>query len=62
MGIGALTSATVSFLSNHTALPMTGVMAACALISFSILIIGTKVIRHKAREDQVEEEAVEMIM
>lgn len=62
MGIGALTSATVSFLSNHTALPMTGVMAGCALISFSILMIGSKVIRHKARTDQVEEEAVEMIM
>jgi DHA1 family bicyclomycin/chloramphenicol resistance-like MFS transporter len=62
MGIGALTSATVSFLSNHTALPMTGVMAGCALISFCILMIGRKVIRYKSRTDQVEEEAVEMIM
>jgi len=42
MSIGALTSATVSFLNNHTALPMTGVMAACALVSFTILLIGGK--------------------
>ena len=42
MGIGTLTSALVSILSNNTALPMTGVMACCALTSFSILMIGKR--------------------
>ncbi|MEJ7589459.1 MAG: Bcr/CflA family multidrug efflux MFS transporter [Ferruginibacter sp.] len=58
MGIGAFTSALVSFLSNNTALPMTGVMAACSLLSFLILIIGGKIIRYKATVKEVEEETV----
>jgi DHA1 family bicyclomycin/chloramphenicol resistance-like MFS transporter len=61
MGIGAFTSALVSFLSNHTALPMTGVMAACAITSFCILMIGGKIIRYKASLEEVEEETVDMI-
>jgi DHA1 family bicyclomycin/chloramphenicol resistance-like MFS transporter len=59
MSIGALTSGTVSFLSNHTAIPMTGVMAACALLSFSILLIGTRTIRYRASLSVIEEEIVE---
>ncbi|MEI6946290.1 multidrug effflux MFS transporter [Paraflavisolibacter sp. H34] len=62
MGIGAATSAAVSLLNNHTALPMTATMAGCSLISFSTLLIGRRVIRYKERLDQVEEEAVEMIL
>ncbi len=50
MGVGAFTSALVSFLNNGTALPMTGVMAACAVSAFIIALIGTKVIRYKAAE------------
>jgi hypothetical protein len=37
----AFTSALVSILNNGTALPMTGVMAACAVSAFIISIIGT---------------------
>ena len=61
MGLGALASAIVSLLSNHTALPMTGVMASCSILSFCILMIGGKIIRVKATRKEVEEEAVEMI-
>jgi MFS transporter, DHA1 family, multidrug resistance protein len=61
MGIGALTTALVSFLNNHTALPMTGVMACCALSSFSILMIGRKIIRYKTTIEEVEEQSAEMI-
>lgn len=61
MGIGAFTSALVSILSNNTALPMTGVMAGCAIASFCILMIGGKIIRVKATRKEVEEETVEMI-
>jgi MFS transporter, DHA1 family, multidrug resistance protein len=61
MSIGALTSATVSVLSNHTALPMTGVMASCALISLTILLRGSRVIRYRATLEKVEEQAADMI-
>jgi DHA1 family bicyclomycin/chloramphenicol resistance-like MFS transporter len=62
MGIGSLTAAAVSMLSNHTALPMTGVMAGCSLLSFFTLLAGRRIIRYKSRLDQVEEEAVEMML
>ena len=61
MGIGTLTSAIVGFLANNTTLPMTGVMAACAISSLSILLIGRKIIRYRASLDKVEEETAEMI-
>ena len=61
MGIGAFTSALVSMLSNGTAMPMTGVMACCAITSFAILMIGSRIIRYKASKESVAEEAVDMI-
>lgn len=61
MGIGAFTSALVSMLSNGTAMPMTGVMACCAITSFAILMIGSRIIRYKASKESVAEESVDMI-
>jgi DHA1 family bicyclomycin/chloramphenicol resistance-like MFS transporter len=61
MSIGALTSATVSWLNDHTALPMTGVMTICATISFTILLTGGRVIRQRASRKAVEEESLEGI-
>jgi DHA1 family bicyclomycin/chloramphenicol resistance-like MFS transporter len=61
MSIGALTSACVGFLSNHTALPMTGVMATCAMSSFTILMLGSRIIRYRASVEEVEEQSAEMI-
>ncbi|MBE7174115.1 MAG: multidrug effflux MFS transporter [Williamsia sp.] len=63
MSLGALASAIVSFLSDssHTALPMSGVMAACACGGFCMLMIGTKFIRYNASKQKVEEEAAEMM-
>ena len=60
MGIGALTSAAVSFFSNHTAVPMTMIMALCAITAFSILLIGRFIIHKKATIADVEEEAADM--
>jgi DHA1 family bicyclomycin/chloramphenicol resistance-like MFS transporter len=60
MSIGALTSATVSFLNNHTALPMTGVMAACALISFTILLVGGRVVRRRASQVELQAASIEL--
>ncbi len=61
MGIGAVASAMVGLLFNGTALPMTGVMAACAVTAFLILFAGQKQIRHKAREQDLEEQAVDLV-
>ena len=61
MGLGALASAMVSWLSNRTAMPMAGMMAGCAFTSFCFLMLGHRIIRYKAREEQVDEECSEMI-
>jgi DHA1 family bicyclomycin/chloramphenicol resistance-like MFS transporter len=61
MGIGAGTSALVSVLHDHTALPMTGVMACCAITAFSAFSLGRKIIIQQASIESVEEEDVEMI-
>lgn len=61
LGVGALTSAIVSMLTNATALPMAGVMALCAITSFFVLMVGKRVIKYKASLTGVEEEAAEMI-
>ncbi|TDH26514.1 Bcr/CflA family efflux MFS transporter [Segetibacter sp. 3557_3] len=62
MAIGASTSALVSLLSNGTALPMTGVMAACAISSFSILLIGRRIIYSRATVEKTQEESAEMLI
>lgn len=61
MGIGACTSALVGVLQNHTALPMTGVMACCAITAFSMFTFGSKIISQRATAVAVEKEDVEMI-
>jgi MFS transporter, DHA1 family, multidrug resistance protein len=61
LSFGALASVLVSALNNHTAMPMTGVMAVCSLTSLSILFIGNRIIDIKAREEDVEEETIETI-
>jgi len=47
MGLGALASVAVSLLSknDHTAFPMTGVMAGCSLLALCILFAGSRFIR-----------------
>lgn len=61
MAFGAFASAMVSLLSNHTALPMAGVMALCAVLAFCILLTGSKIIQYKASVTDVKEEAAELI-
>ena len=61
LAVGALTSGIVSVLTNGTALPMAGVMALCALLSFCVLLAGRKVIRYNATLLDVQEESAEMI-
>lgn len=61
MTIGASTSALVSVLQNHTALPMMGVMACCAIGALSVFSFGKRIIAQRASKLIVEEEEVEMI-
>lgn len=61
MTIGACTSALVSVLQGHTALPMTGVMACCAISALSVFSFGRTIITKQASRELVDEEEVEMI-
>jgi DHA1 family bicyclomycin/chloramphenicol resistance-like MFS transporter len=61
MSIGACASALVSILHNHTPLPMTGVMAFCALAALTVFSFGRKIIIYRASVAAVEKEDVEII-
>ena len=61
MGIGAFASAMVSVMENHTALPMTGVMAFCSIAAFLIFTMGKKITIQQPSPEMVEEEDVEMV-
>ncbi len=61
MGFGALASALVGLISNGTTLPMTGVMAGCALSGLIILSLGRKRIEYASRIEDVDEQAFEQI-
>lgn len=50
LGIGALTTALVSTLSNETPIPMVGIMFLCGTISLMILYFGTRNIQKKGIE------------
>jgi DHA1 family bicyclomycin/chloramphenicol resistance-like MFS transporter len=61
MALGAVASGLVGLFSNHTAMPMAAVMAACSLSAFTILMIGRKLITHQCRKEDLEETTLEMI-
>jgi DHA1 family bicyclomycin/chloramphenicol resistance-like MFS transporter len=61
MSIGAGTSALVSIFQNSTALPMTAVMACCAVTALTVFSLGRKIIIQRGSIEKVEEEDVEMI-
>ena len=61
MGIGAGASALVSLFQDGTPLPMTGVMAFCALSAFIIFSWGRKIIVQRASREAIEEEDVELV-
>jgi DHA1 family bicyclomycin/chloramphenicol resistance-like MFS transporter len=50
LGIGAVSTALVSILNNGTAMPMAVVMCACAICSFTILLIGRRKIVSRKSE------------
>ena len=56
MGAGAIISALVSFLHNHTAMPMVGMMAFCSVGGLTILYMGNVLIKHRPSHLDVEDE------
>jgi DHA1 family bicyclomycin/chloramphenicol resistance-like MFS transporter len=61
MSVGASASAMVSFLQNHTAMPMAGIMAFCSVTAFTLYSLGRKFIILPASKETVAEEDVEMM-
>ncbi len=61
MSIGAGASALVSLFQNTTPVPMTTIMACCALTAFGVFHFGGKIISDHAGKNLVREEEVEMI-
>lgn len=61
MAIGATTSALVSYLNNHTDLPMTGTMASCACTALTIFLTGKKIIEKQASLADIQEKSTELI-
>ena len=61
MALGSLAAALVGFLNARTALPMTGVMAGCTLLGLVILLVGSRKIKHTAKVEDVEAQALDLI-
>ena len=61
MGLGAGVSALVSVFQNDTLLPMAGAMASCAVLAFSFLTFGRKMILQQASKEGVQEEDVDLV-
>ena len=61
MGFGALSSAVVGLFNPHSAMPLTGVMAACVLLAWAILFFSERKITFNATAEDVEEQTLDMI-
>jgi DHA1 family bicyclomycin/chloramphenicol resistance-like MFS transporter len=61
MGFGAVASAMVGLFFNNTALPMTGVMATCALLALLILLLGRRQIQYSAKQEDLQEQAFDLV-
>lgn len=61
MGVGALATVVLSIFSNHSAVPMTAIMGASALISLLILLLGQKVIQARGLKYEADSSAAGMI-
>jgi DHA1 family bicyclomycin/chloramphenicol resistance-like MFS transporter len=61
MGLGALASAVVGLLNAQSPLPMTAVMAACALTALLVLFIGGSRVKYVPSKKSVKEEEVDLV-
>jgi DHA1 family bicyclomycin/chloramphenicol resistance-like MFS transporter len=61
LSIGACASALISVLQNQTALPMSVVMACCAVTAFTVFVLARKYVIPRATQQGLEEGTVELI-
>ena len=61
MGIGTISSALVSVMSNNNAVPMTVTMLCCSATALIILLTGRRIL-HKANKQDAMEQAVDTII
>lgn len=61
MAVGAGASALVSLLQNHTAVPMSSVMAFCSIGALAVFMLGRKIILNVTTAEAALEAEVEMI-
>lgn len=61
MGIGALAAAAIGLMKATTAVPMAGVMAACAAVGLIILVWGSIKINQPAKMQDVRDNSFDMI-
>jgi DHA1 family bicyclomycin/chloramphenicol resistance-like MFS transporter len=62
MGFGALAAAAVSLFHSNSAMPMIAVMVSCSLIGLLILQLGKRTILYKSKEENLGEEAKNIIV
>lgn len=60
MACGAIASALVGVFFNETAVPMATVMSGCSLFGLTILLIGRKKIEYREKNEDLEEQCMEM--
>jgi DHA1 family bicyclomycin/chloramphenicol resistance-like MFS transporter len=61
MGFGAMAAAAVGMFNATTAVPLTGIMAACSFTALMILVLGAAKIKYASRRDDLEECTLDMI-
>jgi DHA1 family bicyclomycin/chloramphenicol resistance-like MFS transporter len=61
MALGGVAAAMVGILNAQSAIPMTAVMAVCTAVGLLLLIAGKRNIQYKAKPQDIEEEALDMI-
>jgi len=56
MAMGGIVSASVSALHNNTAVPMVGMMVACAVVGLIFLTLSKSAVKYRARRKDIENE------
>jgi len=61
MAFGAMAAAIIGLSNPSSALPLTLIMASCAFIALSILLLGTRRIKYQSRIEDVDESAMDLM-
>jgi len=61
MAFGAMAAAIIGLSNPSSALPLTLIMASCASIALSILLLGTRRIKYQSRMEDVDESAMDLM-